>query len=143
MHSYGFDSTRQKTRPKIVVSKLKPQVFAGKNVVLNVYLNPRLSDAQNVKFELINNDDFNIGLLEFDFKTFGNSGRLEFSDIKKGGTFAQLVRAAGVKQPRVKNITIFDDDANERFTKFIVQFVTTQNASSTVASSTRTPQSSN
>lgn len=121
----AIDASKQKIRPEVLVSKNTAKTFAGEHLLVNVFLNPRLTTPQNIRVEVTNKLPYEVALLEFRLRTFGNYGKLEFSNLSEGGQAVQAIRATNVKKPRLGNFTIIDSDANSRFDRVIVQFIAT------------------
>ena len=122
---FAVGAIRQRVRPQFVTTKGPAKVFSGPHILLNIHLQ-KLQGSQVVKFELVNKDTFNIGLFEFDFETFGNRGHIEFSSLDATKSITKAFQVQEIQKSIVKNLTIFDDDASERFTRVIVQFVIPQ-----------------
>lgn len=120
---YGADTAKRKRLvPEFVASTGETKSFSGPHILINVSLE-KTDGHQIVKFELINKESFKIGLFEFDFETLGHKGRIEFNTVEKGKSAVKAFKISSTYDPKLQEFTLFDSDANERFSRVIVQFL--------------------
>ncbi len=122
-YCFAIDMQRNRLTPQIVTTAGEAKTFLGPHILLNIHLE-KLKGDQVLKFELINKEAFNIGLLEFDFETLGNKGRIEFDTLPTGKSIVKAFKVNNVYDPKLNQFSLFDTDANERFSRVIIQFVT-------------------
>ena len=117
----AIDRVKTQIRPQTIHSKVQPSSFSGQHILVNVFL-PKTGMGP-IKIEVHNNVGYEVGLLEFDLQTLSNFGSVELGSINPK-TFTQKVfQVDHTRGLKLKDFTVFDSDANQRFPRLLVQFI--------------------
>lgn len=116
----AINAVSRSVAPIVVTSRGQARTFSGHRVQINLYV-PNGSGPLTI--QVMNQSSFNIGSLEFDLSVLGATGNIRFSSIAVGSEARNIINVPSTRELAVRDILVFDADANEKFPRTVIQII--------------------